>query len=391
MHRSLRERLAVPGLSGIPEIKRRSPSAGDLRPRADAALLAEAFEAAGAGAISVLVDARFGGSVADLQAARRSTGLPLLAKGFFRTEEDLFQLKEAGADAVLLILRDIDDSTAARLLRRTDDLGMEALVEVHRSSELDRALSLGAEIIGVNARDLRTFRIDRAAQLDLVARAPRDRIVVAESGIETRAQAAAAELAGADAVLVGAVLMRAPHPAAMFRDLLARPLVKVCGLTNEEDVAAAAEAGADLAGFVLANSPRRVARPLPVPNSMLSVGIFVGRAEQVGCDLVQLYPEEDGHRGRNAVLYRAGRRVARVMDLPWEGTDAGHWTRAARVAGRQRVVLAGHLRPENVRRAVTRVRPWCVDAARGLEVEKGVKDRAKVHAFVKAAREETPL
>jgi phosphoribosylanthranilate isomerase len=300
------------------------------------------------------------------------------------------ELRDAGADAVLLILRDIDDSTAARLLRRTADLGMEALVEVHQSIELDRAVALGAEIIGVNARDLRTFRIDRAAQLDLVARAPRDRIVVAESGIETRAQAAAAELSGADAVLVGAVLMRAPQPAAMFRDLLARPLVKVCGLTNEEDVAAAAEAGADLAGFVLANSARRVARPLPVPSSMLSVGIFVGRAEQVGCDLVQLYPEEDGHRGRNAVLYRAGRRVARVMDLPWEGSDDGHWTRAARVARRQRVVLAGRLRPENVRRAVMRVRPWCVDAARGLEVEQGVKDRGKVQAFVKAAREEIP-
>jgi indole-3-glycerol phosphate synthase len=390
VHRSLRERLAAPGLSGIPEIKRRSPSAGDLRPRADAALLAAAFEAAGAGAISVLVDARFGGSIADLQSARRSTGLPLLAKGFFRTEEELLELREAGADAVLLILRDLDDRAAARLMRRTGELGMEALVEVHQPSELDRAVALGADIIGVNARDLRTFRIDRDAQLELVSKAPRDRIVVAESGIETRVQAAAAELAGADAVLVGAALMRAPHPAATFRDLLARPLVKVCGLTNEEDVAASAEAGADLAGFVLANGPRRVARPLPVPSSMLSVAIFVGLAEPVDCDLIQLYADEHGHRGRNAVLYRAGRRVAKVMDLPWHGADAGHWSRAARAARRERLVLAGHLGPDNVRSAVTTVGPWCVDAARGLEAEEGVKDRAKVHAFVKAARETIP-
>lgn len=290
---------------------------------------------------------------------------------------------------MLLILRNLDDSTAERLLRRTRDLGMEALVEVHEAAELTRAIAMGAEIIGVNARDLRTFRVDLAAQLELIARVPRDRAVVAESGIETRAQVAAAELAGADAVLVGGVLMRAPNPAVTFRDLLARPLVKACGLTREEDVAAAAEAGADLAGFVLAKSPRRIARPLPVPSSMLSVAIFVGHAEEVGCDLVQLYAEENGHRGRNAILYRAGRQVARVMDLPWKGTDMRHWTRAARAARQQRVVLAGHLRPDNVRRAVARVRPWCVDAARGLEVAGGVKDRAKVHAFVQAAREET--
>jgi indole-3-glycerol phosphate synthase/phosphoribosylanthranilate isomerase len=368
VHRSLRERLSSAGLSGIPEIKRRSPSAGDLRPRADVALLATAFEAAGAGAISVLVDARFGGSLADLQTARRSTGLPLLAKGFFRTEAELTDLRSAGADAVLLILRDLDDSTAQRLMRRTRSLDMEALVEVHEASELHRAVALGADIIGVNARDLRTLRVDRAAQLELVARAPGERIVVAESGIETRAQAAAAELAGADAVLVGASLMRAPNP---------------------EDVAAAAEAGADLAGFVLAESARRVARPLPVPSSMLSVAIFVGHAEEVGCDLTQLYSDENGHRGRNAVLFRAGRQVARVMDLPWEGVDAAHWIDAARAARRERVVLAGHLRPDNVGRAVAKVRPWCVDAARGLEVAAGVKDPAKVHAFVKAAREET--
>jgi indole-3-glycerol phosphate synthase/phosphoribosylanthranilate isomerase/anthranilate synthase/indole-3-glycerol phosphate synthase/phosphoribosylanthranilate isomerase len=389
VHRSLRERLSSAGLSGIPEIKRRSPSAGDLRPRADVALLATAFEAAGAGAISVLVDARFGGSLADLQEARRSTGLPLLAKGFFRTEAEVADLRSAGADAVLLILRDLDDTTTRRLMRRTRELDMEALVEVHEDSELNRALALDAEIIGVNARDLRTFRVDRAAQLELVARAPHDRIVVAESGIETRAQAAAAELAGADAVLVGATLMRAPNPAATFRDLLARPMVKVCGLTSEEDVAAAAEAGADLAGFVLAKSARRVARPLPVPSSMLSVAIFVGQADDVGCDLTQLYSDENGHRGRDAILYRDGRQVAVVMDLPWKRADAGHWKRAARAARRERVVLAGHLRPDNVGRAVATVRPWCVDAARGLEVAAGVKDGDKVHAFVKAAREET--
>jgi phosphoribosylanthranilate isomerase len=273
------------------------------------------------------------------------------------------------------------------MLARCPTLGLEALVEIHSRTELSRAVALGAELIGVNARDLRTFTIDRAAQLELVLEAPRDRVMIAESGIETRAQAAQAELAGADAVLIGSALMLAPDPAARLTELLRRPLVKVCGLTREEDVAAAGEAGADLAGFVLAESPRRVPEPLPVPTSMLSVAIFVGKAEEAECDLVQLYSEEAGHRGPDAALLRRGHRVATVMDLPWGGeNDRSHWPRAALAARKERVVLAGGLDPGNVRRAVERVRPWCLDAARGLEAAPGIKDPAKVRAFVESAR-----
>jgi phosphoribosylanthranilate isomerase len=220
--------------------------------------------------------------------------------------------------------------------------------------------------------------------LELVARAPADRVVVAESGIASRGQAAAAELAGADAVLVGSTLMRATDPAAELEDLLQRPLVKVCGLTREEDVAAAAEAGADLAGFVLAESPRRAQAPLPVPETMLSVGVFVGEAEEVGTDLIQLYAQENGHRARNGVLYRNREAVARVFDLPWLEQDDDHWRRAAEAEGR--VLLAGGLGPENVRAAIEAVGPWAVDASRSLEVEPGIKDHGKVRAFVEAAR-----
>jgi indole-3-glycerol phosphate synthase/phosphoribosylanthranilate isomerase len=379
-----RDALAAPGLSVIAEVKRRSPSAGDLRPDADPARLARAFAASGAAAVSILVDERFGGSLADLRAARATTRIPLLAKGFFSTCEQLENVRAAGTDAVLLLLRDLDDAAAHELTRATEELGMDALVEAHDAAELERAAALDAEIVGVNARDLSTFAVDRKAQLELVARAPRDRVVVAESGIANRAQGAEAELAGAGAILVGSALMRAPEPAAKLEELLARPLVKVCGLTREEDVAAAAEAGADLAGFVLAESPRRAAAPLPVPETMLSVGVFVGETEDVGTDLVQLYPEENGHRGRDGVLLRRGERVARVLDLPWEEADPAHWQRAARAEGR--VLLAGGLGPENVRAAIAAVRPWCVDASRSLEAGPGVKDHARVRSFVEAAR-----
>src|SRR5207248_9014279 len=186
--------------------------------------------------VSVLVDGAFAGSLEDLVAARAATTLPLLAKGFFSTEEHLRDLRDSGADAALLILRDLDDATAARLMVAADELGLDTLVEAHQDDELARATRLGARVIGVNARDLGTFRIDRAAQLELVAKAPRDRVVVAESAIHTRAQAAAAELAGANAVLVGTSLMRADEPGAKLGELLSRPLVKVCGLTRKEDV-----------------------------------------------------------------------------------------------------------------------------------------------------------
>jgi indole-3-glycerol phosphate synthase/phosphoribosylanthranilate isomerase len=292
--------------------------------------------------------------------------------------------REAGADAALLILRDLDDPAARAFLGWADELALDVLVEAHDREELDRAVALDAQIVGVNARDLSTFAIDRRAQLELVARAPRDRVVVAESAVRSRAQAAAAELAGADGILVGTALMRARSPGAELAALLSRPLVKICGLTREEDVAAAAEAGADLAGFVLAESPRRAEAPLPVPETMLSVGVYVGESAEDGTDLVQLYPEEDGHRGREGVLLREGSEVARVLDLPWLGEDERHWETAARVNGR--VLLAGGLSPENVGDAIGRVRPWAVDASRSLERVPGVKDHDRVRDFVAAAR-----
>ena len=401
-----RDALAGPGLAAIAEVKRRSPSAGDLRPDADPARLSAQFAKAGAAAVSVLVDERFGGSLEDLQAARAATQLPILAKGFFAEELQLLQLKVAGADAALLMLRDLDDGRAAALMTYAAELGLDTLVEAHDANELERAVRLGADPIGINARDLKTFDVDRVAQLELVAEAagltaapegrmgdahtsvverPRDRVVVAESGIAARAHGAAAELAGADAILVGSTLMRASDPAAKLAELIARPLVKICGLTRHEDVLAAAEAGADMAGFILAKeTPRRAPGVLPVPDTMLSVAVHVGEPVEAASDLVQLYQREGEHRGRDAVLLRRGREVGRVVDLPWQRPDPLHLQRAAVADGR--VMLAGGLTPENVGQAIAAVRPWAVDASSSLETAPGVKDAGRVRAFVEAAR-----
>jgi indole-3-glycerol phosphate synthase/phosphoribosylanthranilate isomerase len=377
--------LAAPGFGAIAEFKRRSPSAGDLRPGGDVVAVARAYERAGARAMSVLVDERFAGSWDDLRAARGATSIPLLAKGFFSTPEHLRTAVEAGADAILLILRDLDDKACAALMREAGALGLDTLAEAHDADELERATALGAPVIGVNARDLSTFAIDRDGQLELLSRAPRDRIVIAESAIASRAQGAAAELAGAKAMLIGSTLMRASDPGAKLAELLVRPLVKVCGLTRQEDVDVAVEAGADLVGFILAReSPRRTDELLDAPETVLRVAVFVGEEHETGADLVQFYAREHGHRARDGILERAGEQVGTVVDLPWENNDPTHLARARATAGR--VMLAGGLGTTNVGAAIAAVRPWAVDSARSTEREPGVKDHDAVRAWVKAAR-----
>jgi phosphoribosylanthranilate isomerase len=180
--------------------------------------------------------------------------------------------------------------------------------------------------------------------------------------------------------------MEASDPPAKLRELLSRPLVKVCGLTRQDDVDAAVEAGADLLGFILVEkSPRRAPGVLDVPETALSVAVFVEDTEETPADLVQFYPDDGGDvRGREAVLLRDGREVARVLDEPWQGRDPGHWATAAAAGGR--VVLAGGLGPDNVRDAIAAVGPWAVDASSSLEREPGVKDHGKVRAYVEASR-----
>jgi indole-3-glycerol phosphate synthase/phosphoribosylanthranilate isomerase len=376
--------IGAPGFGAIAEFKRRSPSAGDLRPDGDVVEVARQYERAGARAMSVLVDERFAGSWDDLRAARTATTLPLLAKGFFSTPGHLQTAREAGADAALLILRDLDDETCAMLMREAQAIGLDTLVEAHDAEELDRAAALDAPVIGLNARDLSTFAIDRHAQLALLARAPRDRIVVAESAIATRAQGAAAELTGAKAVLVGSTLMRAPDPGAKLAELISRPLVKVCGLTRQEDVDVAVEAGADLVGFILAQeSPRRSDELLDAPETVLRVAVFVGDEHETDADLVQFYGRVDGHRSRDAVLKRDGEEVGAVLDLPWLADDPEHLARARAHGGR--VMLAGGLDAANVGEAIAAVHPWAVDSARSTEREPGIKDHDAVRAWLAAA------
>ncbi|MFS8638111.1 MAG: indole-3-glycerol phosphate synthase TrpC [Gemmatimonadota bacterium] len=208
----------------IAEIKRRSPSAGWIRPEASVGDVARAYEAAGAAALSVLTDGEFfGGSPDDLREARSVTALPVLRKDFILDPVQVWEARAAGADAVLLIVRILDDAQLVDLHRLAVELGLAVLVEAHTAEEVERALAAGAEIIGVNNRDLATFRTDLSVVLGLADRVPADRTLVAESGIRTPSDVDRLGAAGVHAILVGESLMRAPDVGAAAAALAGRP------------------------------------------------------------------------------------------------------------------------------------------------------------------------
>jgi indole-3-glycerol phosphate synthase len=241
---SLRERRAAlereadsrpepPSLSGalrgarvavVAEVKRRSPSAGVIREDLDPRERAVLYARHGASAISVLTDpTHFGGSVEDLRAAAERVQVPLLRKDFILDELQVIEARAAGAAAVLLIVRALSPDRLSALLACARAVGLEALVEVHTAAELDHALAADARIIGVNSRDLDTFRIDAAEAWELLARVPADRVAVAESGMRGPDDVERAALAGADAVLVGTALSAVPHPGRLLERLAEVP------------------------------------------------------------------------------------------------------------------------------------------------------------------------
>ncbi len=197
----------------IAECKRRSPGAGPIRPGLDPSELTRGYERAGAAALSVLTDEQyFGGSLADLETARGATTIPLLRKDFTLDALHVIEARGSGADAVLLIVRILEDSVLRRLHDEARSLGMDVLVEVHDESELERAVAIGADLIGINNRDLATFTTDLETTVRLLAGLPDDVVVVSESGIRTQADVERLGAAGVDAILVGESLLAAPDP-----------------------------------------------------------------------------------------------------------------------------------------------------------------------------------
>jgi len=448
--------LSGPHLALIAEVKRASPSKGLLRADFDPVDLARRYEANGAAAISILTDGPFfQGSLEHLRAVRRQVRLPLLRKDFILDPYQVYEARAAGADALLLIVAALDDATLQALYRLTRRLGMAALVEVHDEAELARALRIGPRLVGINNRDLRTFRVDLGTTARLRPQVPREVLLVAESGIGGRSDAEELAAVGADAILVGEALVRAADPGRKVREFTTPPIpltirnpqpvapnglytprVKVCGLTSLEDARRAAEAGADFLGFVFyPKSPRFVPpeRVAVITAALRAefgaeaprfVGVFVDApVEQVratldiaGLDLAQLHGGEPPAlvgalhpRAFKALRPRSSEEAVAMAEsyravLPEDGAlpqllvDAYHPTRpggtglradwgiARELARRFRLLLAGGLTPENVGEAIAQVRPWGVDVSSGVERSPGLKDPARLRAFVEAVR-----
>ncbi len=300
----------------IAEIKRASPSKGVIKESFEPTELADAYSRGGAVAVSVLTEEDyFRGSLDDLRAVRKGSFLPILRKDFIVDEYQVYETADAGADALLLIVAALDDEQLSRFRHITEEeLGMDALVEVHTADEMRRAQRCGAKLIGVNNRNLRTFEVSLDVSVNLSREAAADALLVSESGLRSGNDLRRLQAVGYRGFLIGEALMRADDPAEVLRALTSEAAgkdkvrVKVCGITNLKDALACVRAGVDMLGFNFYPSSPRYITPeegrciiQQLPSEVMSVGIFVNEdspervaciADVAGVAAVQLHGDE---------------------------------------------------------------------------------------------------
>ena len=452
--------VAVPASRAVPlvrfgqepflicEVKRRSPSRGAISPDADAVQQARRYLQHGARNLSVLTEQdRFGGSLDDLQRIKRAfPDLAVLRKDFLLDVEDVEVSWRAGADAVLLIASLLDADTLSAMHAAASRRGMSALVELHDEQDAHKVRALAPELVGVNCRDLRTFRVDLLDPVLLRPRIDWSARTVFESGIRAAEDVFLARSAGYDGVLVGETAMREPaiipelsgalafQGGAFWRKLGSRlaaarrehrPAVKVCGITRARDAEAALAFGADALGFVFAPSKRR-ADPRVVHDlkdvDAVKVAVVVTEKpngkrlldpevrdllDQGLVDAVQLHGDELPEECAELAFpyFKAARirtpedveemkrfRSPRVLADAWSASAAGgtgqrvpqELAAGARAAGP--LWLAGGIGPENVAEIISQLAPELVDSSSGLEESPGRKDEAKLRRFFEEIR-----
>ena len=413
--RSLKKVLDQPGSRFVLEIKKASPSGGLIRPEADPAHIARGY-AGVADALSVLCDAPFfGGSLDDLRAARKEFEGPILAKDFFMDARQVAEARIAGADAVLVMLSLLEDDQAREIILEAENLGMDALVEVHDESEMRRALGLGCPMIGINNRDLRDLSIDLSTTERLASLAV-DRVLVSESGIETRSDVE--RLARfVDGFLIGSSLMRARDPAQAARELIFGR-TKVCGLNCGADVSAARPAA--FAGFVFVpGSPRQVSQDEAVPLAgkarqagTLPVAVFrnarihevLDVARQLDLHAVQLHGQEEADYlrslrrslpqsceiwravsvGREPLVNRGADRL--LFDNGEGGTGRSFdWSLVSEHSDLASAIIAGGIGPHNARSAQA-LGAYAIDIGSSLDAAAGKKSTEKMGILFDALR-----
>lgn len=418
--RSLLESLKKPSLGYILELKKASPSRGTIRRNFDPAHLAKIYEPYASG-VSVLADSRFfEGRLEYVRDVAGAVQIPVLLKDFIIDPYQVYEARRYGANAVLLMLSVLDDREFGRCFEAVQKLKMDALVEVHNEKELQRALVLGAEIIGINNRDLKTLDVDLATTERLAPLLPRDKIVIAESGIRDHRDT----LRLRDLVsgfLVGSSLMAREDLGRATKELIFGS-VKVCGLTREADAVWAGKSGAVYGGMIFAHeSPRVVdmntARQLSKNRELDWVGVFRNHdlqqvfetASALDLPVVQLHGEEDAdyirrlkeRLGHGKEIWKALRIDDRIPDLKRIVADrilldsyrrgvpggTGHsfdWS-LLREQGAENLVLGGGLGPKNAA-AADAVGASILDVNSGLESEPGIKDSELITRFFEELR-----
>jgi indole-3-glycerol phosphate synthase/phosphoribosylanthranilate isomerase len=426
----------------IAEVKRASPSKGMLAPDMDPVATACLYAAHGASVISVLTEPHFFlGAPEYLTAIKNAVSIPVLRKDFIIDDYQVYEARAWGADIILLICAILDDNQLQRLLHLTHELHMQALVEVHSREEAQRALKAGALIIGVNSRDLTTFKMNPYLLREIRQMLPQDRIVIAESGIHSEADVRRLARYDVQAMLVGESLVLSPDIPNQIRMLLhganRTTQVKICGLSNPEHINAAIEAGADMLGFIFHEPSHRYIRPTQVPALLEAsssyaqpahgqarpdlVGVFVNKdasyindvVEQAGLNYVQLHGTESPDFCQQisrpvikAVSLKEQADLSQLSDYQsvtwrllidtptpaWGGSGRiSDWQLARLAAQQSKILLAGGLTSENVAAALQQVRPWGLDVSSGVETDKK-KDIQKIRAFLAQVRQrETTL
>jgi indole-3-glycerol phosphate synthase / phosphoribosylanthranilate isomerase len=414
----------------IAEVKRASPSKGKFAPEIDPVGLAQTYAAHGASAISVLTEPHFFlGSLEYLTAIKKAVQIPVLRKDFIIDEYQVYEARACGADAILLICAALDQAHLQRLLAIARELHMHCLVEVHTLEETEQALAAGAQLIGINSRDLKTFQINPNLIRELRPLIPENTVVVAESGIHTGGDARRLARYGVQAMLVGESLVTSQNIPAQMRMLLKSAnedvQVKICGLRTADQLLSARNAGADLIGLMFYEQSSRYIRPEAAKELLKTfedglvspdvVGIFVNKeadyindlADFVGLDFAQLHGDEtpkacgsirrpvikalrlNGNTQQGLIKAYAQTTWRLLLDTPtvkWGGSGETHdWELARSIARQTPLFLAGGLTSENIEEAVQQVHPWGVDVSSGVETN-GQKDIHKIRSFVEHAR-----
>jgi indole-3-glycerol phosphate synthase/phosphoribosylanthranilate isomerase len=415
----------------IAEVKRASPSKGMLASHMHPVELARTYEKHGAAAISVLTEPHFFlGSPEYLTAIKQAVSVPVLRKDFIIDEYQVYEARAWGADAILLICAILDDAQLHHLLAIAHQQGMHCLVEVHSAVEAQRAVAAGARIVGVNSRDLVTFQMNPHLIRELRQLIPADRVIVAESGIHTEADARRLARYDVQAMLVGESLVVSDDVPAQMQALLRgsneSTQVKICGLRTLETLQVAVDAGADMLGFIFYKPSHRYISPEQVPLLFPAidgehvvtpdrVGVFVNEetdfindvVEQARLHFVQLHGDESPEfcqrihcpvikaislrnkdDKRKVIEYRdvAWRILLDTPTTQWGGTGVTHdWELARSIAQEIPILLAGGLTPENVAEAIRQVSPWGLDVSSGVETNKH-KDTDKIRTFIENVR-----